>query len=257
VWSRHDLSGTKCTGTPYETVNSEGGDPWPAGAAHIVEDVAERTSVKRARTAIGVSAVSIAMLLTVSACGTTSEQASPDTEVGSEPTGEPMTGEPVSDQPVVDEPVTGEPVDAASVTDEPMDAASAVDLDFTATTLDGATFEGASLAGKPALLWFWAPWCPTCAGQADHVSEVAAEYAGQVNVVGVGGLDQAAAMRTFVEDRGVGGFVHLSDESGEVWQRFGITSQSTYVVLDAAGVVVAEGVLSEGELDDALSSSLS
>lgn len=32
--------------------------------------------------------------------------------------------------------------------------ASAADLDFTGTTLSGATFNGASLAGKPAVLWF-------------------------------------------------------------------------------------------------------
>lgn len=38
--------------------------------------------------------------------------------------------------------------------------------EFTVATLDGATFDGRSLAGKPALLWFWAPWCPTCLGQA-------------------------------------------------------------------------------------------
>jgi thiol-disulfide isomerase/thioredoxin len=143
-----------------------------------------------------------------------------------------------------------------SMADESTTAVAGVDLDFTATTLDGATFEGATLVGKPALLWFWAPWCPTCAGQADHVSEVADTYAGKVNVVGVGGLDQADAMRTFVEDRGVDNFVHLSDEAGVVWQRFGITSQSTYVVLDAKGVVVAQGVLSQDDLDQALLDSL-
>lgn len=130
----------------------------------------------------------------------------------------------------------------------------AADLAFTATTLDGQTFDGTTLAGKPALLWFWAPWCPTCAGQAAHMSEVAAEYDGEITVVGVGGLGQADAMRVFVDERGVDSFVHLSDEAGAVWQRFGITAQSTYVVLDAAGAVVAEGSLSEDELDAALAS---
>jgi len=30
-------------------------------------------------------------------------------------------------------------------------------LNFTGTTLSGAPFDGSSLQGKPAVLWFWAP----------------------------------------------------------------------------------------------------
>jgi thiol-disulfide isomerase/thioredoxin len=33
-------------------------------------------------------------------------------------------------------------------------------LRFDAKTVDGKDFSGQSLAGKPAVLWFWAPWCP-------------------------------------------------------------------------------------------------
>lgn len=39
-------------------------------------------------------------------------------------------------------------------------------LNFTATTLGGAPFNGASLQGKPAVLWFWTPWCPYCNAEA-------------------------------------------------------------------------------------------
>lgn len=31
-------------------------------------------------------------------------------------------------------------------------------LDFTATTLDGATLDAATLTGTPVVLWFWAPF---------------------------------------------------------------------------------------------------
>lgn len=34
---------------------------------------------------------------------------------------------------------------------------SAGALGFTATTLDGSTLDTATLAGKPTVLWFWAP----------------------------------------------------------------------------------------------------
>ena len=47
-------------------------------------------------------------------------------------------------------------------------------LQFTGTTLSGAPFNGASLAGKPSVLWFWTPWCPFCNAEAPSVSQVAA-----------------------------------------------------------------------------------
>ncbi|WP_433005430.1 redoxin domain-containing protein [Kribbella sp. CA-294648] len=119
-------------------------------------------------------------------------------------------------------------------------------LKFTATTLDGKAFDGAALAGKPAVLWFWAPWCPRCRAQAAATGKVAADYQGRVNVVGVAGLDKADAMRGFVTEQKVTGFPHLADETGAVWKRFEVTEQSVYVVLDAKGNKVFTGNLPGG-----------
>ncbi|MBT2529771.1 redoxin domain-containing protein [Streptomyces sp. ISL-99] len=120
-------------------------------------------------------------------------------------------------------------------------------LNFSATTVDGKPFEAKTLAGKPTVLWFWAPWCPTCKGQAAATAKVAADQQGKANVVGVAGLDKNAAMRDFVSDTGTGSFPHLSDEKGEVWKRFEITQQSFYVILDHTGRTVYEGVLPGGK----------
>lgn len=38
------------------------------------------------------------------------------------------------------------------------EARAAGPLDFTGTTLDGGTFDAATLAGTPVVLWFWAPF---------------------------------------------------------------------------------------------------
>lgn len=120
-------------------------------------------------------------------------------------------------------------------------------LNFSATTVDGKPFDAKTLAGKPTVLWFWAPWCPTCKGQAAETAKVASDNAGKVNVVGVAGLDKNAAMRDFVSDTGTGSFPHLSDENGEVWKRFKVTQQSHYVILDKTGKTAYEGVLPGGK----------
>ncbi|MEU9238293.1 redoxin domain-containing protein [Streptomyces sp. NPDC048385] len=120
-------------------------------------------------------------------------------------------------------------------------------LDFTATTMDGKPFDAKTLAGKPTVLWFWAPWCPTCKGQAAETAKVATDNAGKVNVVGVAGLDKNASMRDFVSDTATGSFPHLSDENGEVWKRFEVTQQSHYVILDKTSKTVYEGVLPGGK----------
>jgi thiol-disulfide isomerase/thioredoxin len=58
--------------------------------------------------------------------------------------------------------------------DAPRAAAADDRLQFTGATLSGAPFNGASLQGKPAVLWFWTPWCPFCNAEAPGVSQVAA-----------------------------------------------------------------------------------
>jgi thiol-disulfide isomerase/thioredoxin len=111
-------------------------------------------------------------------------------------------------------------------------------LDFSAATVSGDAFEGASLAGRPTLLWFWAPWCPTCRGQIPQVEALAREHAGELNVIGVGSLDSAEAIAEFARD--VDDITHLEDAEGELWKRFGVVEQSSFVLLDADGSVAFE-----------------
>lgn len=121
-------------------------------------------------------------------------------------------------------------------------------LAFTGKDIDGAAYDGEQLADKPTVLWFWAPWCSTCRAQVPGVEALAEEYAGRVNVVGVGGLADTTDIVDFA--RQVDGPTHLIDEEGDVWRHFNVTAQSTYVVLDADGVVVSEGYLDDDALAD-------
>ncbi|KAB1908774.1 redoxin domain-containing protein [Micromonospora sp. AMSO31t] len=119
-------------------------------------------------------------------------------------------------------------------------------LSFTAKTLDGTAFSAAALAGKPVVLWFWAPWCATCASQAWTVAEIAPKYRDTVPIVGVAGLGEQKAMKEFVSEFELAGTPQLDDRSGALWRRFEVVEQSTFVVVDRDGRVVHQGFL-DGE----------
>ncbi|MGW7357257.1 redoxin domain-containing protein [Streptomyces sp. NPDC054802] len=169
--------------------------------------------------------------LALAGCGTEEPAAAGDTEKSATP-GAAGTASP----------------DASAPAEAGSDATAVPDtLRFTGTTVDGRPFDAATLAGKPAVLWFWAPWCPTCKGQGPETAKVAAEFEGRANVVGVAGLDKPQAMKDFVADTKVGAFPNLSDEAGDIWKKFEITEQSVYVILDKDGKAVFTGSLPGGK----------
>ncbi len=142
---------------------------------------------------------------------------------------------------------------AASAPAVPGEGTVPAQLQFTATTLGGEQFSGQSLLGKPAVLWFWAPWCPTCQREAPLVGQVAADNPG-VRFVGVAGLDEQPAMQGFVDRFPIKDFTHLADVDGAVWTRFGVTQQPAYAFIDGDGIVeVVRGTLSEPELTERVS----
>ncbi len=126
----------------------------------------------------------------------------------------------------------------AAVADGPL-----ADLGFTAQTVDGTAFDGRQLAGKPTVLWFWAPWCATCRAQSGGVQALAEKYAGRVNVVGVGGLDSSDAIVDYARE--VTGPIQLIDPEGKLWRHFGIRAQSSYLVLDGTGHIKEQGYLDD------------
>jgi thiol-disulfide isomerase/thioredoxin len=106
-------------------------------------------------------------------------------------------------------------------------------FNFTGTTLSGATFNGASLTGKPAVLWFWTPWCPFCNAEAPSVSQVAAANP-KVTFVGVAARSDVAAMQDFVSKYNVN-FTNLNDADGSIWRAFNVPWQPAYVFLHPNG----------------------
>ena len=112
-------------------------------------------------------------------------------------------------------------------------------LEFSGTTLDGESLDVSTLAGTPVVLWFWAPWCTICRAEAPDVAEVAAEFDGQVTVLGVPGRGEVDAMRAFVSETGTGAFTHVVDSDGSLWTRFGVVSQPSFVFVDGSGAATS------------------
>jgi len=128
--------------------------------------------------------------------------------------------------------------------------ANAADLNFTGTTLSGAPFNGTSLQGKPAVLWFWTPWCPFCNAEAPNVSAVAAANP-KVTFVGVSTRADVGAMANFAAKYNLN-FTNLNDADGSIWALFNVPWQPAYVFLrpDGSSTFVNNpmGAMSQQEL---------
>ncbi|MET8251805.1 thioredoxin-like domain-containing protein [Micromonospora sp. NPDC005197] len=141
---------------------------------------------------------------------------------------------------------------AASATGSPSAAPAPVQvqvpdvLRFSGTTLTGSAFDATRLAGRPVVLWFWAPWCATCASQAWTVAEIAPKYRDTVPIVGVAGLGEQRDMKNFVSEFDLGDTPQIDDRKGVLWKRFKVTEQSIFVIIDRDGKVVHQGFL-DGE----------
>ncbi|MBA0046267.1 redoxin domain-containing protein [Mycobacterium sp. NPDC050853] len=121
-------------------------------------------------------------------------------------------------------------------------------LNFTAKTIDGADFAGSSLTGKKAVLWFWAPWCPTCQKEAPDLQKAVIAHP-DVTFVGVAAQDQVSAMRDFVTKYGLT-FIQLADSDAKVWALYDVTHQPAFAFLGSKGKAeVVKSPLSGPELD--------
>lgn len=202
-------------------------------------------NARRQRTrVIAVAASTVALGLVLVACGNSSESASADATTSDQGT--------ASAAPV-EQPSDATPADGGA-------SAAAVDvpesLNFRATTVSGDAFRGAQVAGKPVVLWFWAPWCAVCRSQAPQVEKLVSTYGEDLAVIGVGSLDSAQAISGFADD--VSGPTHLSDPDGKLWKRFRISEQSSFVVLDGTGrEVLRTGYNDDDALADAVESVVS
>lgn len=125
-------------------------------------------------------------------------------------------------------------------------------------TLDGKSVDLAALVqGKPAVLEFWATWCPLCKQLEPQVAAAQKKYAGRVTFVSVGVKDNqtAAKQKAYAESKQLGG-TFVFDRDGKAVAAYKVPHTSYLVVLNAMGKVVYTGVGPEQDVDAAVAKAL-
>ena len=119
--------------------------------------------------------------------------------------------------------------------------------DAAAPALQGVTLEGepyslAASAARPALVYFFAPWCRICAASADNLVRLRRwRSPDEIEVVAVA-LDwrDAAEVREYAERHGLNVNVVLAD--AEVGRQWRIQAYPSYYVLDSEHRIVRRDI---------------
>ncbi|MGK2876610.1 MAG: TlpA family protein disulfide reductase [Nocardioides sp.] len=117
---------------------------------------------------------------------------------------------------------------------------------FQARMLSGDRFDSGDLAGQVAVYNVWGSWCVPCVTEAPELVEVAEEFTGQVQFVGINVRDNDAAARAFERDHDVPYDSVVSSDSSQAILAFqgalAAAAVPTTLVVDAEGRVAARAV---------------
>ena len=121
-------------------------------------------------------------------------------------------------------------------------------------TRDGRTVRLSEFTeGKPAVLEFWATWCPLCQKLEPAMAAAQAKHGKDVVFISVGVRDQQTpeVQKAYARDRKLGGHF-VFDKNGDAVKAFQVPHPSFVVVVDAAGTVVYTGVGPDQDLEAAI-----
>ena len=116
------------------------------------------------------------------------------------------------------------------------------------TTLDGASFDLASLAGKPVVVNFWGPSCVPCRNEFPLLESKVAQHAAEgMTVVGVLTDDPEEPARDFVARYGAG-WTTVIDPAKAIKTAYRVAARPQTYCVDGSGIIRSIQV---GELTDA------
>ena len=116
--------------------------------------------------------------------------------------------------------------------------------DFTLNDLSGKTFTLSELRGKkPALLIFWATWCPACRQTIPYFSDLHRQYGPrglEVISINIATNDPLPRVQNFQEVNKLP-YRILYDEKNEVSRVYGVFGIPTSLLIDRDGIIEYRG----------------
>jgi thiol-disulfide isomerase/thioredoxin len=121
-------------------------------------------------------------------------------------------------------------------------------------TLDGTAADLASfIGGKPALIEFWATWCPNCKALEPQIAAAAKKYGDRVRLVAVAvSANQTPPRVKAYAERNAIPMTFVFDRRGHATGAYDVFATSTIFVVDATGKIVYTGTGGDQDIDAAL-----
>lgn len=113
------------------------------------------------------------------------------------------------------------------------DAVSGKAPAFEGVTISGEPFALASLQGRPAVVHFWATWCPVCRLEQGMIDGLADDYP-VITVAMQSG--EAQEVLAYLREQGVD-YPVFNDPQGKLSRRYGVSGVPASFVLDKTGEV--------------------
>lgn len=112
--------------------------------------------------------------------------------------------------------------------------------DFTATTVDGDRIRLSDLRGRPAIINFWATWCPSCLEEMPDLKALQQEIGAEnLHVVAVNSGESAGDARGFLDDLDAPDFIAAMDPTLALTDAYGVIGLSSSVFVDKDGIIRA------------------
>ena len=114
---------------------------------------------------------------------------------------------------------------------------------FAGATLEGDHFSSADLAGRPAIVNFWASNCiPSCVEEHPVLLDLAARHGTDLQLVGVLVDDPPDSARAFLARYGQVSWPNMLNADGRISIEYGVTGPPETFFINAQGVVVARHI---------------